>query len=114
MYAYWASPSHSVTSTRARNIEPSGRLASSTSDASSKYSGRMPTSNRSRPATAAARPHKSAPPPAGAPPPLIQVDRADRRCQPVALQRRGQEVHRRRADEAGDEEVDRLLVELSG
>ena len=35
------------------------------------------------------------------------------RLQRVARHRRGQEVHRRRADEPGDEEVDRLLVELA-
>src|SRR4051812_1366446 len=43
---------------------------------------------------------------------VVEVDVPEGRRERVALEGRRQEVHRRRADEAGHEQVDRLLVEL--
>ena len=43
---------------------------------------------------------------------LRAVGQFDARRAAAAAQRAGQEVHRRRADEAGDEQVGRVVVEL--
>ena len=43
-----------------------------------------------------------------------QVDRHERQAELAALDGAGDEVHRRGTDEAGDEHVHRMLVELPG
>ena len=91
---------------RRRCGAPAG--ASDTSDASSMSSGRMPSTivRPSKPR----RPGRAARTSAGTGsrnPPSSTTERRRRRRSSVA----SSEVHRRRADEAGDEQVDRVLVQ---
>ena len=98
--AYSSEPMDSTTSILARNVEPRS-FASPTSDASSKCSGRIPAISWRPFALAQAVVHL-----------LRQPHVAERQLHRVALHGRRHEVHRRRADEAGDEEVHGGVVEL--
>ncbi len=99
-WAYSSEPIASTTSMWALNVMPRSR-ASPVSAASSKLSGRtpaiscLPSARPTRSRTSWRKPHV-----------------ADRQLDRVALERRRHEVHRRRADEAGHEQVDRLVVEV--